>query len=321
MRFSWTLAAAALLFTSGCTTVAGYGGGTRAERLRDQFLTRSNGVMVVAHRTCWRETTENSVSGINACVALGVDMVEIDVRRTADGVLVLMHDETVDRTTNGAGKVEQLHYADFAALRLRARAGGPDAALTEEAPPTLEAALIAARGRILVNLDMKADLYEEALAIAERVGAEDSVLIKAYLAPGDVQLGFTRNLGRTLFMPVFGQCAAPGARAYCPASGREAVVAFNAYPSSAYEVVFLEAQFFQQAAAAAHRLNRRAWANTLQPGHAAGMIDADAVRDPAGVWGRLIDLGADIIQTDNPRELMAYLEARGEVSSVGQRAH
>ncbi len=286
-----------------------------SEVLRARFSAPGEGVIVVAHRTCWRETTENSVSGIEACIALGIDMVEVDVRRTADGALVLMHDEDVNRTTNGSGRVDEMSHADFASLRLMGGDGSVGSAVTEESPPTLEAALLAARGKILVNLDMKADLYEEALLIARRVGADRSVLIKAYLAPGDERLAFTRDLGNAMYMPVFGQCAGLGARAYCPKSGLEGVEAFSAYPSSAFEVVFSEPEFFRQAASAADRMGRRAWANTLQPTHAAGLIDADAVQDPDAVWGRLIDLGADIIQTDNPRELSVYLETRSPRSA------
>jgi glycerophosphoryl diester phosphodiesterase len=311
--FRWaTLAPLAIL--AGCTTPA-VSKVPYSEVLRARFTTPGEGVMVVAHRTCWRETAENSISGIEACIALGIDMVEVDVRRTADGVLVLMHDEQVDRTTNGSGRVEEMTYADLALLRLKPGDGSGGSIFTVETPPTLEAALMAAKGRILVNLDMKADLYEEALSIARQVGADRSVLIKTYLAPGDERLEFTRNLGNAMYMPVFGQCAGPGARAYCPVSGAEGVQAFSAYPSSAFEVVFGDPEFFREAAVTADRFERRAWANTLQPGHAGGLIDADAVQDPDAVWGRLIDLGADIIQTDNPRELSAYLEARSRYSA------
>ncbi|MFN3228588.1 MAG: glycerophosphodiester phosphodiesterase family protein [Asticcacaulis sp.] len=279
-------------------------------QLRQRFLTPDETVIVVAHRACWRETTENAVSSIEACIRLGVDMVEVDVRRTRDGVLVLMHDETVDRTTSGSGRVEDMDYADFKTLRLKSQAGGGDAVLTAEAPPTLEAALIAARGRILVNLDMKADLYTEALHIAQKVGAQDIILIKAYLAPGDPRLAFVDQLGGALFMPVIGQCTPTKKRDYCPETGTEAIRAFAAYPASAYEIVFHDPAFFRDAAALAQSGGRRIWANTLQPGHAAGLVDADAVRDPDAVWGRLIRLGAKIIQTDNPRELHEYLIQR-----------
>jgi hypothetical protein len=66
---------------------------------------KSSRVLVVAHRTCWRNAPENTLQAIEHCIKVGVDMVEIDVRKTKDGELVVIHDETLDRTTNGAGLV------------------------------------------------------------------------------------------------------------------------------------------------------------------------------------------------------------------------
>src|SRR5690606_30766812 len=81
-------------------------GHARIEDLRRRLETpRADDVMVVAHRACWKEAPENSVAAIQDCIEMGVDMVEIDVQATADGQLVLMHDDTVDRTTNGSGRV------------------------------------------------------------------------------------------------------------------------------------------------------------------------------------------------------------------------
>lgn len=65
-------------------------------------------IIVVAHRGDWRHAPENSLQAIKNCIDMGVDMVEIDIRKTKDGQLVLMHDGTVDRTTNGKGRVSDL---------------------------------------------------------------------------------------------------------------------------------------------------------------------------------------------------------------------
>lgn len=65
-------------------------------------------VLVVAHRGGWRNTVENSFESLQNAIDMGVDVVELDVRRTADSVLILMHDVTIDRTTNGKGKVSEL---------------------------------------------------------------------------------------------------------------------------------------------------------------------------------------------------------------------
>ena len=60
-------------------------------------------VMVVSHRGDWRNAPENSIQAFQNCIDMGVDMVELDLKKTKDGVLVLMHDKKIDRTMNGKG--------------------------------------------------------------------------------------------------------------------------------------------------------------------------------------------------------------------------
>src|SRR5215213_6287556 len=70
--------------------------------------------VAVAHRGANRVAPENTLPAYQAAIALGCEYVEIDVRATRDGALVLVHDRTVDRTTDGTGAVAEL---DFAAIR------------------------------------------------------------------------------------------------------------------------------------------------------------------------------------------------------------
>ena len=122
----------------------------------------SSKVLVVAHRACWFEgAPENSLEAISECIRLGVDLVEIDVRLTADGIPVLFHDETVDRTTNGFGPIDKFDLDSVRKLRLLKGAGGEEATLTGERVPTLEEALALTKGNILVNLDVKSDVFDK----------------------------------------------------------------------------------------------------------------------------------------------------------------
>ena len=68
-------------------------------------------------------------------------MIELDVMRTSDGQLVLMHDTSVDRTTNGTGSVASKTLAQIKALRLKRGLGGAQAAVTDLQVPTLKEAL------------------------------------------------------------------------------------------------------------------------------------------------------------------------------------
>jgi glycerophosphoryl diester phosphodiesterase len=63
---------------------------------------------VIAHRGGWGLWPENTLYAFRKAAALGVDVLEMDIRQTADGVLVVLHDETVDRTTDGSGPVAAL---------------------------------------------------------------------------------------------------------------------------------------------------------------------------------------------------------------------
>jgi glycerophosphoryl diester phosphodiesterase len=89
---------------------------------------------------------ENSLAALRASVALGLDVVEIDLRTTADGAIVLMHDATLERTTNGAGRVSTMTLARLKALDLGAG----------EPVPTLGEALdLVATSRTRLLLDLK----------------------------------------------------------------------------------------------------------------------------------------------------------------------
>ncbi len=102
-------------------------------------------VMVVSHRGDWRNAPENSLQAFRNCIDMGVDMIELDLKKTKDGQLILMHDYTVDRTTDGKGKPEDYTLDELRKLHLKNGMGRA----TFHTIPTLE------------------DLDERALAVAQ----------------------------------------------------------------------------------------------------------------------------------------------------------
>ncbi len=94
---------------------------------------------------------ENSIAAIDYAVKAGAEMLEIDVRPTKDGVLVLMHDESIDRTTTGSGKVADMTYAQLQQYFLKDYNTGK---ATSYKVPTLEEAFKHGRGKIYFNLDI-----------------------------------------------------------------------------------------------------------------------------------------------------------------------
>lgn len=108
---------------------------------------------VIGHRGARAHAPENTLASLRVAAELGVAWVEVDVMLTSDGVPILMHDDTLDRTTSGRGNVAD---QDFAAIR-RLDAGswfGP--AFAGEPVPTLEEALdLVLRLRLGINLEIK----------------------------------------------------------------------------------------------------------------------------------------------------------------------
>jgi glycerophosphoryl diester phosphodiesterase len=101
--------------------------------------------LVISHAACGGHAPHNTLAGIRKAIELGSDAIEIDVQVTADGVPVLMHDLTVDRTTNGSGAVKELTLSEMQKLD----AGG-------EPPPALSQVIELTLGTVLLVIEMKA---------------------------------------------------------------------------------------------------------------------------------------------------------------------
>lgn len=107
---------------------------------------------VVAHRGYSAVAPENTLAAFRAAIDAGADAIEFDVRLTRDGHAVVLHDATVDRTTNGHGEVSKLTLAELRALRANKRFAPrfPDARV-----PTLDEVLALARGRTMALAELK----------------------------------------------------------------------------------------------------------------------------------------------------------------------
>ena len=117
---------------------------------------RDDGLWVIGHRGAAGLTPENTLASFTHAVRLGVDAVELDVHLSADGHLVVIHDERLERTTNGNGKVAE---APLAHLRMLDAGAG-------ERVPTLDEVLEAVPGHIAVNIELKGRGTADAVARA-----------------------------------------------------------------------------------------------------------------------------------------------------------
>jgi glycerophosphoryl diester phosphodiesterase len=127
-------------------------------------------VMIAHHRGANRYAPENTLPAIRTAVALGADYVEIDIRTTKDGQFVLMHDASVDRTTDGTGRVNELTLAEIRTLDAGSWFGKPFAG-TRVA--TLDEALAAFGPRTAVYLDAKDISPAALLAVVKNHGLLD----------------------------------------------------------------------------------------------------------------------------------------------------
>ncbi len=127
---------------------------------------------VVGHRGAAGLEPENTLRSVRRAIELGVDAVEVDVRLTRDGYPVVMHDETVDRTTDGSGRVDEMTLEEVRSLD----AGGG------ERVPLLEEVLETVKGRVFLYVELKVPgAAGPAARLVEEAGMVDEVLFISFL--------------------------------------------------------------------------------------------------------------------------------------------
>ena len=274
---------------------------TRAEKIRTQLLTcDESSVIVVAHRADWRNFPENSLEAIQSSIEMGVDMLELDVQRTKDGVLILMHDQKLDRTTTGQGNIAETTWEEISKLNLKDHKGE----VTSYKVPKLEDALLLCKDRIMINLD-KADRYfDEVFALLDKTGTGDLIVMKGGKPADQVREKFGKYLDRVIYMPIV------------TINDEASEQTINAFMEDmkpvAFELCYSNANSPVPAKLKTSLKGRTLlWYNTLWASLCAGHHDDLAVEDLDGTYGFMIDsLGARILQTDRPQLMLEYLRSR-----------
>lgn len=142
-------------------------------------LRASGAALVSAHRgQPTPDAAENSLASFAETLTHGPILIELDIRRSRDGVLVLLHDDTLDRTTSGRGRPGDYDAAALATLTLRDDAGR----MTSERLPTFDAALAwARRAGAMLQLDVKRGVaFADVIAATRRVGMAARVIVITY---------------------------------------------------------------------------------------------------------------------------------------------
>ena len=128
-----------------------------------RWMERMVETRIVCHRGALLNAPENTFASANTALELGGSIIELDIRQSADGVLYVMHDERVDRTTNGTGKISELTSAE---IDLLDAGGWFDEQFKDEPVPRLQDYLSSLLGRAGFYLEIK---KADCKAVAELV--------------------------------------------------------------------------------------------------------------------------------------------------------
>lgn len=266
--------------------------------LKDQSSTK---VLVVSHRGDWRNAPENSMQAFQNCIDMGVDMIELDLKKTKDGQLILMHDNTIDRTTDGKGKPSDYTLTELRKFHLKNGLGR----VTFHRIPTLEEVLKLCRGKILINIDKGYDYFKDVYALLVKTGTVGLVVIKSGYPLQKVEQENGDVLNKVIYMPVI-NLDKPGAADMIKEYSRIKPVAMECcFRSVTPEVLALLKQVKENGS--------KIWLNALWPSLNGGHDDDRAVEShqPDEAWGWLLRRGASLIQTDRPALLLNYLKEKG----------
>lgn len=261
----------------------------------------SQKVLVVSHRGDWRNAPENSLQAFRNCLNMNVDMIEIDLKQTKDGHLVLMHDETIDRTTNGKGRPSDYTLEELRQFRLINGLGR----VTDHVIPTLEEVLNLCKGKILINIDKGYDFFKEVYELTERTGTTGQVVIKSSYPLSKVRQENGDVLDKVIYMLII-QLDNPDAERildeYLTISPVAIECCFENYTSNVQRLL-------QKIKSSGVKI----WINSLWASLNAGHDDDRAVEkgEVEESWGWIISQGATLIQTDRPAAMISYLKKKG----------
>jgi glycerophosphoryl diester phosphodiesterase len=263
-------------------------------------LNNSNGsdVLVISHRGDWRNFPENSLEAFSSAIEMGVDMVEMDVAKTKDNQLVILHDKTLDRTTTGKGLVSDWTLDSLRKLYLKDGLGIE----TQYKIPTLEEALLVCKGKTLVNLDKSYEFFNQAYDVAKKTGTTTQIIMKGYDKTVDqVIADFGTKLDTITFMPIINLD-----------NQLNALQLIEDYQAK-LKVKALEIVFSKDSSKVLTRFSQikkkgsRVWVNSLWSSLNAGHDDNEAVKNRDSIYGWYLKNGVNMIQSDRPQLLIDYL--------------
>jgi glycerophosphoryl diester phosphodiesterase len=235
-------------------------------------------IVAIAHRGEHLQRPENTIPAFQEAIRVGADFIEVDVRTTSDGKLVLSHDATVDRCTNGTGKVSEMTFAQIETLDAGIKKGPEFAGVKV---PTFDQVLDLARGKIGVYVDVKDASARDLVSHIDGHGMTDRVVIYCGL-----------NLAKQI---------------------QELNPKLKVMPESdsVEHAQLLIDQLHPKVIAFGARDFTPEIIRVVKKGNAEIYVDIMGATDAPAGWQAAIDAGADGLQSDRPGPLVEYLRQKG----------
>jgi glycerophosphodiesterase len=258
---------------------------------------KSKHVMIFAHRGNWRNSAENSLQAFQDCIDESIDGIEVDLQMTKDSVLVIMHDETIDRTTTGSGKVSDHTLDQLRKLYLLT----PIGVKTRQRIPTFEEVLLLAKDKILIQVDKWKAYGKQVAELAKKHNCERQIILRTTDNSEVTKRNYGECLNNVMVMPVL-VCKGGDT------DNKKLEDFTKNYTSPVMSFSFTREDFpILKQITKFKKAGYRIWLNSLWDTFNAGHDDEMAVTNPDNSYGWLINLGADIIFSDNPMLLKKYL--------------
>ena len=310
MKKKIKLGAGLLLFVLSVHSALAQVAATPEELMKQFRHPTGKRVLVAAHRGDWRNAPENSIKAIEYAMKAGADIAEIDVQMTKDKQLVVIHDSSIDRTTTGKGKVSDLSLDSIKRVKLKNGAG----MVTRYSVPTLNELMLAVKDKpLLINIDKAWNMIPESYEVLKETGTINQAIFKGNRSVKELRSAIGTLMDSIIYMPMVWPS---NYNIHKPAE-TEGPVSFTeeylcSYNPVAFEVIYnTETSPVMEAIKLMKEKQVTVWVNTLWPELCAGHDDEAATDDADAHWGWVIDHGADVIQTDRPKELIIYLKTKG----------
>lgn len=234
-------------------------------------------IVVIAHRGNHVSVPENTLASYQEAINCGADYVEVDVRATKDGHLVVMHDGTVDRTTNGSGKVADMTFEQIRALKVF------NNNKKTHRVPEFQEVLQVCKGKINIYLDFKDGDIEKTWKLIREAGMEHHVIV--YLNKKEQYAGWQAVAPHVPLMT-----SAPD-----EVKNPQQLAAFLDH----MHVSVLDNVHAPEMLHALHAHKGQAW------------LDVQSRTEGPESWEKVLAHPVDGLQTDHPAQLIKYLEEKG----------